>query len=38
MKGVIKQKLYSGPEKYLVDYYGPKTNNDGKIQTADESI
>ena len=34
---LIKQEFYSGL-KNLVDDYGPKTNNDGKIQNADESL
>jgi hypothetical protein len=38
MKEVIKQKLYSWLRKYLVDTYGPKTNNAGKIQAANESL
>jgi hypothetical protein len=38
MKGLIKQKYYSCTKKFLDDTYGPKTNYDGKIQAADESL
>jgi len=36
MKEVIKENAYSGSAKS--DIYGPKTNDDGKIQAANESV
>jgi hypothetical protein len=38
MKGLIKEKYYSYTKNYLDDTYGPKTDHDGKIQAADESL